>query len=178
MKNAIYRNRQQGATLITALIMLIVLTLLSFSGIRSSTINLSIANNTQLDEEAVAAAERTTELVISSNFTKNPAASTAVVVVGNSTVTVAVPAPACHGSTAILNSSLDPTNPDDLPCFSSSGANNTGVLFVSGTAAANTMSWCYAQKWDVQAQVNDAITGANVTTHQGVSLKVPAGTSC
>lgn len=167
-------NRQRGATLITGLVMLVVLTSLALSAIKSSTTNLRIAGNTQADEEAVAAAQRTTESLISSNFTANPVASSAVV----GPYTVNVPAPACHGSTAILNSSLDPANPADQPCFSSASANNTGLVFVSGTQATNTISWCYAQKWDVEADVNDPTTGANVTTHQGVSLKVPAGTTC
>lgn len=167
-------NNQRGAILITGLVMLVVLTLLALSAIKSSTTDLRIAGNAQTDEEVVAAAQRTTELVISSNFTANPVASSAVI----GGYTVNVPVPACKGSTAIPNSSLDPTNPDDQPCYSSSSASNTGIFFVSGASAANTMSWCYAQKWDVQAQVNDATTGANVTTHQGVALKVPAGTSC
>ncbi len=167
-------RRQQGATLITGLVMLVVLTLLAVSAMKSSTVNLRIAGNTQADQEAVAAAQRTTETVISSNFTATPAATSAVV----GSYTVNVPIPVCHGSTAILNSSLDPTNPDDQPCFSSSAASNTGLVFVSGTQTTNTMSWCFAQKWDVEADVNDPTTGANVTTHQGVSLKVPAGTAC
>ncbi len=165
---------QQGATLITGLVMLVVLTMLALSAIKSSTTNLRIAGNAQTEQEAVAAAERTTELVISSNFTANPVASSAVV----GTYAVTVPAPSCHGSTAISNASLDPSNPDDQPCFSSGGAGNSGIFFVSGAAATTTMSWCYAQKWDVEADVNDGATSTSVTTHQGVSLKVPAGTTC
>lgn len=177
MKPITMKNNQRGATLITALVMLIVLTLLTFSSISTSIANLRITGNTQTEGEAAAATQQAIEQMISSNFTANPNPAASSVIVGAYTVTV--PVPACAGSTPILNSSLDPTNPDDQPCYSSSSSSNTGIIFVSGTSATNTMSWCYAQSWDVQAQVNDAATGgANVTTHQGVALKVPAGTTC
>ena len=174
MKPTTMKSKQQGATLITALVMLIVLTLLTFSSINTSIANLRVTGNSQTEEEAAAATQQEIEQVISVNFTANPVATSAVI----NSYTVNVPAPACQGSTPILNSSLDPTNPDDQPCYSSSSSNNTGIMFVSGAQASNTMSWCFAQDWDVQAQVNDAATGANVTTHQGVALKVPAGTTC
>lgn len=168
------KDRQRGATLITALVMLIVLTMLTFSSVNSSIASLHVVGNAQIGGEAAAAAQQTIELVISSNFTANPVPVSAVV--GGYTVTV--PAPACNGSTPILNSSLDPTNPDDQPCYSSGSVNNTGIFFTSGVSQTTTVSWCYSQKWDVQAQVNDPGTGVNETTHQGVSLKVPAGTTC
>lgn len=174
MKTTTMKSNQHGSTLITSLVMLVVLTLLTFSSIGTSIASLRVVGNAQSEEEAAAAGQRTIELVISSNFTTNPVPTSAVV----GTYTVAVPAPACKGSTPILNSSLDPTNPDDQPCYSSSSASNSGIFFASSVAASTTMSWCYAQKWDVQAQVNDATTGANVTTHQGVALKVAAGTTC
>ncbi len=170
------KHNQRGATLITALVMLIVLTLLTFSAIRSSIANLRIVGNAQVGEEAAAAAQQTIEQIISTNFTTvaNPVTVTAVV----GSYTVKVPPPTCNGSTPILNSALDPSNPDDQPCFSSGSANNTGIFFVSGVSHTMTVSWCYRQKWDVEADVNDAVTGAVETTHQGVALKVAAGTTC
>ena len=59
-------KNQNGATLITSLIMLIVLTLLVVSGIRSSNTNLRIAGNMQMQEEAITAAQFAIERVISS----------------------------------------------------------------------------------------------------------------
>lgn len=176
MKTVTMKTKQRGVTLITALIMLIILTLLTFSSIKSSIANLRITGNAQIDGEAAAAAQQTIEAVISSNFASNPVAASSVAIVGS--YTVKVPAPACNGSTPVLNSSLNPNNPDDYPCYSSGGSNNTGIFFVSGASQTSTVSWCYAQNWDVQAQVNDPTSGANETIHQGVSLKVPAGTTC
>ncbi len=174
MKPIAMHTKQTGATLITALIMLLVLTLLTFSAIKSSIANLRIVGNAQVSGEAAAAAQQTIEQVISTNFTANPVPVSAVV----GSYTVSVPTPTCNGSTPILNSALDPTNPDDQPCYSSGSVSNTGIFFVSGTSQTSTMSWCYRQKWDVEADVNDAATGAAEQTHQGVALKVAAGTSC
>lgn len=167
-------TRQRGITLITALVLLVVLTLLGLSAMRSSLADLRIVGNAQASDEAAAAAQRVIERVISSNFTANPVAVAAVV----GPYSVKVPAPACNGSTPISNSSLDPSNPDDQPCFSSGTSSNTGIIFVSGASASHTVPWCYSQKWDVQAQVNEPKTGVSETTHQGVALKVAAGTDC
>ncbi len=174
MKTATMKNRQQGATLITAIVMLIVLTLLTLTSVNSSVASLRVVGNAQVGGEAAAAAQQSIEQYISSNFTVAPAAASAVV----GAYTVNIPLPACNGSTPVLNSSLDPNNPDDQPCFSSGSVNNSGIFFVSGTSATTTVSWCYSQKWDVEADVSDAVTGASETMHQGVALKVAAGTDC
>lgn len=178
----ILRQKQRGATLITALVMLVALTLLVVSAIRSSNTNLRIAGNMQVSEEATAAAQQAIEQIISGNFTDNPASSVITVDINNNGTpdyTASVAQPACTGSVALMNANLDMSNANDVPCFSSSTASNTGIFAASGTPATTGQSWCYAQQWDVQAQATSLTgTGAAVTTHQGVSLRVPAGTTC
>ena len=66
------RVKQHGATLVTALVMLVVLTLLVLSAIRSSTTNLRIAGNMQMQGEIVEAAQQAAEQIISYNFPANP----------------------------------------------------------------------------------------------------------
>lgn len=175
-------NKQHGVTLLVTLIMLVVLTLLVVSAVRSSTINLRIAGNTQMQEEATASAQQAIEQVISTNFTINPVSGVVNVDINNSGTTdyvANVAAPTCQGSTSITNASLDMTNPNDAPCFSSSTASNAGIIYASGVPAAAVQSWCYSQQWDVKAQATATSgSGANATVHQGVSLRVPAGTSC
>lgn len=174
------KHRQGGATLIVALIMLVVLTLLSISAIRSSSINLRIAGNMQMVGEATAAAQQAIETIISGNFTAAPAASDVPVDInanGTTDYTAHVAPPACTGSVPLRNADLDRNNPKDTPCFSSSTASNTGIIYASGAPAVTGMSWCYGQQWDVGAQATSP-TGADVTIHQGVSLRVPAGTTC
>lgn len=176
------RRNQRGATLLVALIMLVVLTLLVVSAIRSSTTNLRIAGNMQMQEEASAAAQQAVEQVISTNFTVNPVSSVVNVDINNDGTpdyAANVAAPTCNGSVPINNANLDMTNPNDAPCFSSSTASNTGMFNTSGVAAAAVQSWCYSQQWDVQSHATSLSgSGADVTVHQGVSLRVPAGTSC
>ena len=171
------KYKQRGSTLVVALIMLIVLTLLVISAIRSSSTNLRIAGNMQMKEEAVAAAQQTLEQTISYNFTASPAASAVNVDINNdgtADYAVNVAVPTCLGSTA-----LDNTTPN-LPavCLSSGSATNTGIMSVSGVTITTGQSWCYAQQWEVSASAVSASTGATATVHQGVSLNVPAGTGC
>lgn len=165
--------QQRGATLITSLVMLVVLTLLVISAINSSRSNLRIAGNMQMHEEVVAAAQQATEQVISSNFTKAPASAVVAVNVNNAAYTANISTPVCTGSSPLTNDT--PNLPPQ--CISSSTAQNTGIIFTSGAAATLT-SWCLAQQWDVRTQVDDNVTGASVTLHQGVSMNVDVGTNC
>lgn len=175
------RTRQGGATLVVGLVMLVVLTLLVVSAIRAGNINMRIAGNTQLQQEAAAAAQVAIEQVISTNFTANPVGQTVNVDIDNNGTTdysVTVKPQVCNSSLALTNASLDPTNAADQPCISTSTAHNTGLMTQGTVAAATGQSWCYAQQWDVEADVQDANSGAQAVAHQGVALRVPAGTSC
>ena len=174
------KNRQRGATLVIGLVMLVVLTLLVLSAIRSSNVNMRIAGNMQMQEETSAAAVQATEQVISNNFTIAPASQVIAIDINNNGTTdytANVSAPSCTASLAVTNNNLDPDNPDDSNCISS-GTYTPGA-FVSGVSPTSTaQSWCYIQQWEVQAQVTDDRTGATATSVQGVSMRVPAGTTC
>lgn len=168
--------RQQGATLITALVMLVVLTLLVISAIRSSTTNLRIAGNMQIQEEVITAAQQATEVILSSDFTQGLAASNIAIDInldGQPDYTATLQAPTCSGDTPLTN------NTPNLPpqCVSSGSAQNTGIINVSGPPPTSN-SWCDAQQWDLNTNVTDTRTGAGDTIHQGVSTIVPAGTPC
>lgn len=174
--------RQNGSTLIVALVMLVVLTLLVVSGMRSSNTNLRIVGNMQVQEEAAAAGQQAIEEVVSKNFTASPTSSVISTDINNDGIAdydVNVVKPACTDSAPIMNSSLDMTKASDIPCFSSSTASNTGIIAASGTQATTGQSWCFTQQWEVQTQATSrAGNGANAVIHQGVSLRVPAGTTC
>lgn len=174
------RIHQRGFVLVIALIMLVILTLLVISAIRVSNTNLRVAGNMQTGQEAVAAAQQATEQVISVNFAAAPTAQTVNVDInkdGTADYVVSVPVPTCSSTKPLQNSDLDPANAADQPCISSSTASNTGLM-ISGTTAATGQAWCNQQKWEVQAQVNSVVTGAAVTTHQGVSMRTVVGTDC
>lgn len=174
----ILSHKQHGSTLIVALVMLMLLTLMAISAMNSTTSSIQIVGNAQFREEAGAAAQQGIESVISSNFTVSPAASAVAVAFGAATYAAQVEAPTCISSIGLTNNELDPANAADAVCLGSGAATNTGTV-TSGVAPTSTLqSWCYEQKWDIRATVSDADTGANTAVHQGVSMRVPAGTSC
>jgi len=168
--------RQQGATLITALVMLIVLTLMVVSALRSSLTNLKIAGNKQIQEEVVVAAQQATEVMLSSDFTKTPASAVYNIDINNDNTpdyTATIKPPVCTGDTPLNNST--PGLPPQ--CISSGKLDNSGIIFTSGVALSGT-SWCDAQQWDLDTTVTDTRTGAGEVIHQGVSTIVQAGTTC
>ena len=144
---------QRGATLITALIMLIVLTLLVVSGIRSSSTNLRIAGNMQMQAEATAAAQQAIENVLSATpFVTTPQT------VGNFNVTI--------NSAACLSATQVASNAAGLPVACQSEAGSTV---------------CYQTTWEITATATDPNTGATAVISQGVSMMAnsdQAQTSC
>lgn len=169
---------QRGVTLIVALIMLVVLTLLALSAVTDSNSNLRVAGNMQVQTEGIAAAQQAIEQTLSNNFTVAPASAVISVDVNNDQVTdysVSVATPVCMNTTP-----LDNTTPNLPPqCLSSAVASNTGIVSSSGTSTAKPQSWCNAQLWEVQASASSSgSTGAAAVVHQGASLNVPVGTGC
>jgi Tfp pilus assembly protein PilX len=173
---------QSGLTLVTALVMLMVLTLLVLAGINMTNVNTKIAYNTQIREEAEAATQQAIEQVISNPANFNiPLPPTATIAVdinndGTADYSVTAPTPSCLASTPIKQAQLDAANPLDIPCFGTSSLQNSGI--VGGTGSSGN-SLCANTTWDVSASYSDATgTGLNVSTHQGVNLRVVAGTTC
>lgn len=171
-------HKQNGSTLLVALIMLMLLTLMAISAMRSTTSGIQVVGNAQFHEEALTAAQQGIEATISSNFTTLPAAATVNVTFGAANYTAKVEKPTCVSSIAMVNSELDVTKPDDAVCLSTGSLTNTGTVSASGVVASSAQSWCFKQNWDIRATVADTKTGANAAVHQGVFIKVPAGTEC
>ncbi len=176
---AFRKNSQRGATLVTGLVMLIVLTLLVVSGIRSSNVNLRIAGNMQAQAEAVAASQQAIEQVISSaDFTVNPAATanSMDVTINKMLYTVAVALPDCKASRTLRNENLNTLDPADQKCIAS-GADGAGQFRLDAASAVMVTpgpSWCSAQHWEIRARVPDT----NTTVVQGVFTRVETGTLC
>lgn len=173
-------KKQNGATLITALIMLVALTLLVVSGIRGSNTNLRIAGNMQMQEEAVAAAQQAIEQVLSSNFTFSPASAAIAIDInnnGSTDYTAMIDIPVCSSSKP-FPPNVDITNLEAVGCSGSGQGGGTLVLNASGVPIASNLATCYKQNWDIRASVTDSSTGANAVLHQGAFIHVPAGTLC
>lgn len=145
-------RRQTGGALMVALVMLLVLMLLVSSAIRVSNTNLLIAGNMQIQAEAMAAAEQAINQVLSSagNFSNTPAGTTVNIDNdndGNTDYTVVVSAPSCIGMNPVQGTSA-------LLAF---------MLTTNDTY------------WDISATVTDLSSGASVTLHQGVKIRLGVG---
>ena len=144
-------RKQRGATLIVGLVMLVVLTLLVLSAIRSSTINMRIAGNMQMQEEAKAAAYTAIETVISSStFTTTPPATTRVSIGKLADYPVTFAKPTCVSAYPTVKT--DPGLPEEC------------------TGSAGLMPVCYWTTWDISASVIDPFSGASTEAHQGVRV--------
>lgn len=137
---------QRGVTLVIALIMLVLLTLIVTTAFSLSTTNLKSVGNMQVRDEAIAAANFSIEQILGSDFTAAPAAETIAVDIDNdeqTDYTVEVSAPACIRATQATGTYL---NDEDHPGGSTSSWNTT---------------------WDIVATVTDSKTGAYARIHQG-----------
>lgn len=170
--------------MLVGMIMLIVLTLLVVFAIRSGNSNLRIAGNMQSQAEASAATQQVIEQVIEQiKVTEDPSlipAQAVPVTMGNVTYTVAVsPINTCVNEIPVLNSALDYTKPNDVPCFE--GTDDDKAIFVDGSGnfkQTTKPSACKTQQWDIEAGVTDDASGAKVSQVQGISIRVPSTVNC
>ena len=173
------RNRgQSGATLVVSLIMLVVLTLLVITAIRSGNTNLRIAGNMQVQGEVDAAAMQAIEQVISGSFTDITDAQTITVQSGPVSYSVVVAKPTCGNTVPLLSSdpTLKPGDANDQLCI---GDSDPGDLpFDSSGKPVAKPTKCNQQQWDVQADVTDSASGGKITHHQGLSKRVYLPTPC
>ncbi len=162
------KNKQRGAVLFLALMLMVVLTLLVLSAVRSSNTNLHIAGNMQQQAEVAAAAQQAIEQVVSADITTITAASTVSVTNGLTTYNVTVAQPVCLSSFPLLNN--DPLLPSGSTCTTGNNGGNSGNYTASASGApSKAATACYTQQWDVKATVLDNNSGATATLHQGVS---------
>jgi Tfp pilus assembly protein PilX len=149
-----FKTTQHGMTLVVGLIMLLVITLFVVSAIRLSTANLRTVGNMQARNEAAAASQRAIEDMMSSTAAFTTPASivpgTPVTVTVNKTdYSVARATPVCVKAVPVTGNSY----------------NNSGLA----------MQDTY---WDLQTTATNAKSGASVTTHQGVKVRLDASAIC
>ncbi len=184
MKNHLHITRckrsQTGATLMIAMIFLVLLTLVVISAIKATTINTKVVGNIQIQKESEAVAQQAIETVISTDFTKSPMATSVQIDINNSgqtasTYVVPVPAPTCVSVKPIKLSELELSDAEDVPCYVSGAAQNTGIV----GAATGGNSLCSRSNWDIAATATaPGVAATNTATHQGVALRVAIGAAC
>ena len=157
---------QAGVVLIVVLIMLGVFSIIVVSMLSGSNINFKIAGNQQFRFEARTAAKAALESYISNS------ANFAIPV---PEINANVLPPKCLRSLPIKLLALKTSNPKDDQCWKSGQKPETGI-FTDEVLSGN--SDCSEITWDVQAEVKDAVTSAEITMHQGLYLRANVGTNC
>jgi hypothetical protein len=149
-------HAQRGGTLVVGLILLVVITVMVTSAFKLSTINLISVGNMQFRDEAVAAANKAIEQVLSSPFTDAPAGQSINVDINNDDTIdyeAVFAAPTCVSDSDIVVSSAPPSSISLGSSFSLLG------------------STFYQTIWDLDATVSDAnVSGASVRVRQGVRV--------
>jgi len=176
--NAVIR-RQEGATLVIALIMLGVISLLAVSTFGTTNMNLKVVGNMQSRGEALHAAQQAIETVISTPlFIANPAnavldpcgaANTLCTDLNDDGtpeyITRLIPAPSCVSVKVIKASELNLANAEDLRC-------SAGQAQQSGVASGDSL--CADTAWDITAETRSTFSRTKVTVTQGVAVRVSA----
>ena len=156
MNRASGKHAQRGAILAVGLIMLVLITVLVTSAFNLSTTNLMAVGNMQFRDQAVAAANKAIEQVLSSPFTDAPAGQVINVDIDHDDQVdyeVVFSAPTCISDSEVVNAGAAPSSVTLGSSFS-----------VSGSTFHQTI-------WDLSASVSDTKGGgASVQVHQGVRV--------
>jgi hypothetical protein len=170
---------QGGATLLIALIMLAVISLLAASSLNTINMNLKVVGNMQSRGEALHAAQQAIETVISTpQFVADPAnavpdpcgaANTLCTDLdGDGTpeyITRLDPAPTCIAVRMVKASELNLSSLEDLSCAA-------GPAQQSGVASGDSL--CAEAAWDITAEARSTFSRTKVTVTQGVAVRVSA----
>jgi len=178
------RGRERGATLVIALILLIVLTLFSLSSYHSAVTDLKTVGNSQARTEALNAAQEALETALSTpQFTSTPtnalaqpcgAANTYCTDYdGNGTpeyITRLTPAPACMSMKLIKVVDLNLADSEDLSC----AVSQSQQFGIAGLDTSASDSVCANTTWQLTAETTSPVNAAKVTVTQGVGIRVGA----
>jgi Tfp pilus assembly protein PilV len=142
---------QRGAALVVGLIMLVLVTVMMLAALTLSTSGFRSVSNMQFREEAIAAANRAIDQVISSPFALSPEAETILVDIdndGDNDYSVDIDTPVCISAAQAFGA--DPSS--------------------EGLPPSMTVSSTWNTVWDIRATVNpdENAGGASVVVRAGV----------
>ena len=186
------KQRHRGSVLLTAMVVLLLLTLVSVGVVRLSSRHTQIVNNEQVRSEAVAAANYALDMVINEpattwNDLKTVTGRVMQVNLGfqstdeaaQNAVNVTVKNMACRRARLIKNAELVKESggatyvePGDASCFG--GSSGTGLTIVDPTAAgvATGNSNCATILYEVEANAGDSkLLEATARVMQGVEVR-------
>jgi Tfp pilus assembly protein PilX len=176
------QSRERGATLVVALILLVLLALLGLGAFQTSLTDLKVSGNMQARNEALNAAQETIETAISTRqFVADPANALATPCGAANTLcsdlngdgmpeyrTRLQPIPACITMKVIKVVELDLAASEDLGC----AVGQSQQFGVAGADVSAGDSLCASSLWQVTAETTAVTGGAKVTVSQGVGLRI------
>lgn len=149
-------GRQSGATLIIAMIMLVVLTLFVISAVKLSNVNLQIVGNYQWQKEMENATDSALEWVISASTSFGSGLGKDI----------------CQDGSVVATGACTLINPQIGAVSSPQCTNNqtaTGYTKKLGELAPDDNDWL------AKATATDPVTNAKVTIYRGVTVRQLAG---
>jgi Tfp pilus assembly protein PilX len=168
---------QLGVTLVVALIMLVMLTLIGIATFRISTSHFGVIRNMQYQGECMGAAQSAIMSVLSDGqfFTGRPDLSPLSKTVdingdGSADYAVVLTRLCLLSTTPILVSELSQANADDLKCLGSAAGKNTGLIGQS--LGGGVPSECNRATWRVTATITDNFTRATCQVTEGAAVRM------
>lgn len=173
---------QRGATLLVALILLVLMTLIAVTSFKLSSGSLLTVGNMQQREEALTAANAAIETAVSSPrvfrvptdvFGSPPGQPPNTWYTdsngdGVNDVTVRLdPAPTCVKVRAVPNKSLNLGDPDQLACT----VGNRQSFGIEASVSGDSL--CADSLWQIVAVAADHVTRARATVVTGVNVRIP-----
>lgn len=167
------KRRQAGATLVVALVMLVLMTLLAVSAINLGTGNLKMVGNMQYQQEASSAAQAAVNQVLSkASYLTQPASTPneMTVHVNGHDYTVQLSRPCLKSAAVITVAELSALPPAEAArCRTSGSVTNPGIL---GQNPGGMPSDCSRVVWEIKASVNDPATNAQAEIVEGASMRM------
>lgn len=168
-------KRQRGATLLVAMIFMIVLMLIVASAVKTTNVNTRVAGNMQTQQEAAAAGQQVIEHVISGDLGTLPATQTISVDINESgqdgaKYSVKVDAE-CIQVKPVPQAALNLNNANDVACLQS------GSMQPNMPSSGNSL--CSESVWNIKATSKSSTSDQPAYVQsQGVTQRVAGGGSC
>lgn len=183
-QKSIAPSKNKGSVLFIALIMLVLITLVAVAAIRMSTTNLQLVNNEQFRAEAqTVASYALNEALNREEFFSNTTSTTTTVSLttdnpldDTKAFNVTASKPECVRYGYIKKSELIQADntvlAEDVVCITGQSSNNITISDASVIGDPNENSLCADALFDIEVEVNDEATGANLVMAQGVSMRM------
>lgn len=166
------QHNQRGMTLLVVLVMLTMITLFVVSMVKLSNTNAIVVGNMQAQRSVESEAQQAMEVAVNSYNFFNDAINNTSTWANSSTASVSYSTLWANYTPSGASSTV-PTTQSSMTIYR---PQCTYSETVSGYSATSTVA-PQETYWDIRVDATDSLTGATIETHQGVRIRLPAG-SC